>query len=133
MPPSRWTRAAVVAVLTLLGSLLLVVPVGGAEAASDKGVVTGVLKFPQKDHPKVQMLWFDQNWNYLGRKAAGGGSYAINLDPGTYHLQFVDQRPAYDITKYAPTDVRVTVRAGDPTIRNVKMTHGGYVTGTIKT
>lgn len=133
LPPTR-TRAAVVAVVTLLGSMLLAVaPVGGAEAATDKGVVTGVLKFPQRDHPKVQMLWFDKNWKYLGRKAAGGGSYAINLDPGTYHLQFVDQRPAYDVTKYAPTDVKVTVRAGDPTIRNVKMIRGGYVTGTIKT
>jgi hypothetical protein len=134
MLPSRWTRAAVVAVLTLLGSLLLVVaPVGGAEAASDKGIVTGVVKFPQKDHPKVQMLWFDKNWTYLGTKAAGGGSYAVNLDPGTYHLQFVDQRPAYDITKYAPTDVKVTVRDGAPTIHNVTMTRGGYVTGTIRT
>ena len=131
--PSR-TRTTVVAVLTLLGSLLLAVaPSGSADAATDKGVVTGVLKFPQKDRPKVQMLWFDRSWNYLGTKAAGGGSYALNLAPGVYHLQFVDQRPSYKIEKYAPTDVQVTVRAGAPTIRNVTMTRGGYVTGTVTT
>jgi hypothetical protein len=134
MLPSTRTRAAAVAVVTLLGSLLLAVaPVGSAGAASNTEVVTGVLKFPQKDHPKVQLLWFDKSWNYLGKKAAGGGSYALNLVPGTYHLQFVDQRPSYKIEKYAPTDVQVTVRAGDPTIRNVKMKPGGYVTGTIRT
>lgn len=134
MLPSRWTRAAVVAVLTLLGSLPLVLaPAGGAQAASGTEVVTGVLKFPQKDRPKVQLLWFDKSWNYLGKKAAGGGSYALNLAPGTYHLQFVDQRPAYKVEKYAPTDVQVTVRAGGPTIRNVTMTRGGYVTGTVRT
>jgi hypothetical protein len=134
MPPPTRTRATVVAVLTLLGSLLLAVaPMGGADASSDKGVVTGVLKFPQKDHPKVQLLWFDKSWKFLGKKAAGGGSYAVNLAPGTYHLQFVDQRPSYQIEKYAPTDVQVTVRAGSPTIRNVTMTRGGYVTGTIRT
>lgn len=134
MLPSARTRSAVAAVLTLLGSLLLAVaPGGSAQGSSDTEVVTGVIRFPQSDHPKVQMLWFDKNWQYLGRKAAGGGSYALNLAPGTYHLQFVDQRPAYDITKYAPTDVRVTVRAGGPTLRNVKMVRGGYVTGTIRT
>ncbi|GAA4709553.1 carboxypeptidase-like regulatory domain-containing protein [Nocardioides conyzicola] len=133
MLPSRWTRTALVAVVALLASLVLVGAPVGAEAASDKGVVTGVLNFPQKDHPKVQMLWFDRNWKYLGRKSAGGGSFALNLAPGTYHLQFIDLRKAYDTKKYAPTDVKVTVRAGSPTIRNVTMKRGGFVTGTIRT
>lgn len=134
MLPSTRTRSAAVAVLALLASLMLVVaPAGTAHAASDKGLVTGVLKFPQGDRPKVQMLYFSKNWTYLGRKNAGGGSYAVNLAPGTYHLQFVDKRPSYDTKKYAPTDVQVTVRAGDPTIRNVTMTRGGFVTGTVRT
>jgi len=122
-----------VALIALLGSLLLVAPSGAAEAAGSKGVATGVLRFPQGDQPRVQMLWFDKSWKYLGRKSAGAGSYALNLAPGTYHLQFVDQRQAYDIKKYAPTDVQVTVRAGSPTIRNVTMRRGGYVTCTIST
>ena len=133
MLPSTRTRAAVVAVVTLLGSLLLAVaPTGSAEASSSTQVVTGVIKFPQGDHPKVQLLWFDRNWSYLGKKAAGGGSYAVNLAPGTYHLQFVDQRPSYKIEKYAPTDIQVTVGTG-PTLRDVKMKRGGYVTGTVRT
>lgn len=131
---STRTRAIVVAVVTLLGSLVLAVaPMGSAQAASGTEVVTGVIKFPQGDHPKVQLLWFDRNWSYLGKKTAGGGSYAVNLAPGTYHLQFVDQRPSYKIEKYAPTDIKVTVRAGDPTLRDVKMKRGGYVTGTVRT
>lgn len=133
MLPTRRTRAALVVVVALLGSLLLVAPTGTASAAADKGVVTGVLKFPQKDRPSVQMRWFDAHWKYLGAKGAGAGSYALNLPPGTYHLQFVDKRPAYNIKKYAPTDVQVRIRAGEPTIRNVTMVRGGYVTGTITT
>ena len=50
------------------------------------------------------------DWNYIGQKAANGGGYSLSLPPGTYHLQFVDQRPSYDVTRYAPTDVKVTVR-----------------------
>ena len=45
----------------------------------------------------------------------------------------MDQRPSYKIEKYAPTDIQVTVRAGDPTLRDVKMKPGGYVTGTVRT
>jgi len=132
MLPSTRTRAAAVAVLTLLGSLLLAVaPMGSADAAGDKGLANGSIVFPQKDRPKVKMLWFDQNWKYLGSKSANGGGYSVWLDPGTYHLQFVDQRPSYRIEKYAPTDIKVTVRAGKRTTHNVKMRKGGYVTGTV--
>src|SRR3954470_5219304 len=110
MLPSRWTRAAVVAVLTLLGSLLLVVaPAGSAGAASDKGLANGNIGCSGAC-PQMKMLWFDQNWKYLGAKKVNGGGYSIWLSPGTYHLQFVDQRPAYDISKFAPTDIKVTVR-----------------------
>ena len=126
------TRVAVVAVLTLLGSLLLAAgPMGSADAASGKGLANGNIVFPHRDHPKVKMLWFDQSWNYLGSKSANGGGYSVWLSPGTYHLQFVDKRPAYDIEKYAPTDIKVTVRSNGLSTHNVKMRKGGYVTGTV--
>jgi len=132
MLPSTRTRATVVAVLTLLGSLLLAVaPTSGAEAAGDKGLANGHIVFPQKDNPKLKMLWFDKSWNYLGSKAANGRGYSIWLDPGVYHLQFVDQRPSYKVEKYAPTDIQVTVRSNDLSTHNVKMRKGGYVTGTV--
>ncbi|GAA1759361.1 hypothetical protein GCM10009795_002160 [Nocardioides hankookensis] len=131
MLPSRWTRAAVVAVLTLLGSLLLVVgPAGSAGAASDKGLANGNIGCSGAC-PQMKMLWFDQNWKYLGAKKVNGGGYSIWLSPGTYHLQFVDQRPAYDISKFAPTDIKVTVRANALSNHNVKMRKGAFVTGTV--
>jgi hypothetical protein len=132
MLPSTRTRAAVVAAVTLIGSLLLAVaPVGSAGAANTKGLANGTIVFPQKDHPKVKMLWFDQSWKYLGSKSANGGGYSVWLPPGTYHLQFVDQRPSYEIKKYAPTDIKVTVRSNDLSRHSVKMRKGGYVTGTV--
>ena len=130
MLPSRWIRTSVVAVLTLLGSLLLVVaPAGTAGAASDKGLANGNIGCSGAC-PKMKMLWFDQNWTYLGAKNGGGG-YSIWLSPGTYHLQFVDQRPAYDITKFAPTDIKVTVRANSLSNRNLRMRKGAFITGTV--
>ncbi len=78
------------------------------------------------------MLWFDKNWNYLGSRGANGGGYSLTLAPGTYHLQFVDQRPTYDVKRFAPTDVKVTVRANDLTKKNVTMWKGAAVTGTAR-
>jgi hypothetical protein len=135
MLPRRRSRAALLAVLALLTSLLLVAtPTGSASADTDKGLVTGVLKFPGTGkRPPVKMLWFTKDWGYLGQKKAGAGSYALNLVPGTYWLQFVDQRASYRTDKFAPTDVKVTVRAGEPTIHNVTMQRGAFITGTVRT
>ncbi|MBA2954393.1 hypothetical protein GON03_08670 [Nocardioides sp. MAH-18] len=134
LPPTR-SRAALLAVVTLLAGLLVVVaPTGAASAvAPTTGTVTGVINFPAK-RTQVEVLWFTSGWQFIGRKNAGAGSYAItNLPPGRYWLQFVDQRESYDIGKYAATDVQVSVRAGDTTIRNVTMQRGGYITGTVRT
>ena len=54
------------------------------------------------------MTWFTADWTYLGSRKAHGGGYSLALEPGTYHLQFTDQRPAYDVEKYYPADVTVT-------------------------
>ena len=133
--PARGTRAAVVPLLLalLLGALAWTTPPADAAAAGSTGVAYGTIKFPQNDKPGVKVLWFTKDWRYLGEGSANGGSYSLNLQPGTYHLQFVDQRPTYKTAKYAPTDISVTVKAGAGTRKNVTMKRGAYITGTVKT
>lgn len=127
----RGTRAAV---FPLLLALLVAALVGAppVDAAGDTGFAYGTIRFPQKDHPQVKVLWFDRNWGYLGARSAAGGSYSLNLPPGTYHLQFVDQRRSYQTEKYAPTDISVTVHQGTGTRKNVTMKRGAFITGTVK-
>src|SRR4051812_40919774 len=110
-PPARRTRSALLLALALLAAFLVTGAAQPAGAADDKGLANGAIRFPHGDRPAVKMLWFDGSWNYLGQKRANGDSYSVWLEPGTYHLQFVDQRPAYDVEKYAPTDIEVTVRS----------------------
>jgi carboxypeptidase family protein len=131
MLPSPRSRAALVAVVALVAGLLVAVAPAGSANAASTGQVVGEIRFPQK-RAKVDVLWFTSEWQYLGRKKAGAGTYTINLAPGTYWLQFVDQRESYDIGKYAPTDVKVTV-GSSRIIRNVRMQRGAYITGTART
>lgn len=132
---SRRAVAVLGLALGLLGTMLLVVgPTQTAGAATKKGLANGSIVCPKRsDCPKITMLVFDAKWNYLTRKKANGGGYSIWLEPGVYRLQFVDQRPAYDVTKYAPTDVKVRVRANDLSTRTVKMRKGAVITGTVRT
>lgn len=129
--PAR-LRTVLLALAALLAALL-VTPGPAAQAAADKGIVNGNITCPKLAKcPNLKLLWFDKNWNYLGSKKANGGGYSLTLPPGTYRLQFVDQRPSYDTSKFAPTDVKVTVRSNDLTARNVTMQKGASVTGTVR-
>lgn len=116
----------VAVVLAVLAGLTLVPP---AQAASSGAY--GVIRFPQHDSPKVEVRWFHADWTYIDAAKTQGGSYSINLDPGTYHLQFVDQRETWDTRKYAPTDITVTV-GESRTQKNVTMVKGAVLTGTAK-
>jgi hypothetical protein len=116
--------------------LLLVVALVAALAATGtapaqavvKERVYGAIRFPQHDSPNIKLLWFDKGWNYLGQTWANGGGYAIKLAPGTYHLQFVDQRKPWVTTKYAPTDIQVTV-GSHSVAKSVTMRPGAAITG----
>jgi hypothetical protein len=133
MLPVRRTRAALVLVVALLAALVVTGSGPAAQAADDQGLVNGAIRFPQHDKPGLKMLWFDRNWGYVGQRSLGRvDGYSIWLKPGTYHLQFVDQRPAYDVTKYAPTDIQVTVRADDITTKSVTLRAGAAITGTAR-
>lgn len=131
---ARRRASALALVVGLLASLLAAlgpaVPAQAAQAANGK--VVGQVIGSQGGKVNVKMLWFDRQWNYLGARRVSGGIYSLSLEPGTYHLQFVDQRPAYDVTKYAPSDVRVVVRSGRIVQRDVRMKRGAAITGTVR-
>ncbi|GAB6985107.1 MSCRAMM family protein [Nocardioides pyridinolyticus] len=108
------SRARLLTVLLALAALLaalLVTPGPAARAAVERERVYGAINCPGMSKcPSMKVLWFDQDWSYLGTRGAHGGGYALRLEPGTYHLQFIDQRPAWNTSKYAPTDIEITVR-----------------------
>ncbi|GAB3770876.1 hypothetical protein FB382_000295 [Nocardioides ginsengisegetis] len=119
--------------LVLVGLLASLVLVGVSPATAATGQVRGVVYGPQKINLHVQMLWFTKDWKFLGKaKVPSTNIYSLTLPAGSYHLQFVDLRPSYDINKYAPSDIFVTVRAGSPTQHDVKMHRGAAITGTAK-
>lgn len=118
--------AIVLGVLAGLGAVTVTAPAADAAA---KGEVTGEIRpggFP------VKMRWFDADWDFLGSRRVSNGIYSISLPPGTYYLQFTDERPAYEVDKFAPTDLKVRVRAGDFVQRNVRMQPGAAITGTVR-
>lgn len=125
--PGRALLALVVVLVTALAGLA-----APAQATDGKGLVNGSISCPKLSRcPGIKLLWFDKDWNYIGQRKLGSPrSYSLTLPAGTYHLQFVDQRPSYDVTKFAPTDVQVTVHANDLTTRNVTMQKGAAITGT---
>lgn len=118
--------ALVLAVLAALGATTVTAP---AADAATKGEVTGEIRpggFP------VKMRWFDADWRFLGSRKVTNGIYSLSLAPGTYYLQFTDERPAYNVDKFAPTDLKVRVRSGDFVQRNVRMQPGAAITGTVR-
>jgi hypothetical protein len=121
--------AAVAALVT--GVLLALAPASPA-AASGSGIVRGAITFPHHDRPPMKVLVFDSHWHYLTtRTLPARNSYSLTLPAGTYRLQFIDRRPSYVVSKYAPTDVLVGVAANDLSTRSVTMRRGGFVTGVV--
>ena len=134
MRSSRLLRAVPVLLLALIASLVAsLAAVGPATAQTvTKQDVYGRISCPHVGKcPNIKVSWFDGDWHYLGQQKANGGGYALRLAPGTYHLQFTDQRPSYDVSKYAPTDIGVSVGSHDVS-KNVTMRPGAAITGTAR-
>ena len=121
----------VLMLLLVLATLLAPVLVAAPATAAD-GRVRGAIVGPGDKSPKVKVSWFAEDWTYLGARKANGGGYSLVLPAGTYHLQFTDSRPAYDVEKFAPADVLVTVSDGATTVKNVKMRRGASIGGTVR-
>ena len=86
-------RPGVLLVLAIVVALLVPGLVAGpAEAATGRvrGTIMGAKGDPS---PQVKVTWFTQDWTFVGSRKAHGGGYSLALEPGTYHLQFTDQRP----------------------------------------
>ncbi|WP_435746247.1 MSCRAMM family protein [Nocardioides sp. SYSU DS0663] len=126
------TLRALLSSLLVLGVALSAVTVPAAPAQAAHGKAVGQVIGTQDGKLRTKMLWFDEDWGYLGQRRLDGTIYSLSLPPGTYHLQFVDLRPAYDVTKYAPSDVSVTVRSGQVVQRDVRMRRGAAITGTVR-
>ena len=82
----------------------------------------------------VKVLLFDADFVYVRQtKVKANGVYQMaSPGAGSYHLQFVDGRPAYNTKAYAARlDVRVRV-ASSAVQKNVRLHRGGAIGGTIK-
>ena len=125
----RAMRSLVRALLALALVTMAACLTSPAQASDGKQRVYGGINCPKLSKcPNMKVLWFDKSWGYLGTARANGGGYALRLAPGRYHLQFVDQRPSYDTSKYAPTDIAVTV-GRHPVGTSVTMKRGAAITG----
>lgn len=127
--PAR-LRIVMLAVLAVLGALLAA-PAPAATAV-DTGTVRGAIVANGGPAKRIQMQWFTAKWEFLGKRSISGGAYSLRLRPGTYWIQFTDKRPSYDITKFAPSNVKVVVRKGSTTTKNVRMRRGAAITGVAK-
>lgn len=82
----------------------------------------------------VKVLLFDANFGYVRQThvRANGVYQMTSPGPGSYHLQFIDGRPAYNTKAYAARlDVRIRV-ASAAVQKNVRLHRGGAIGGTIK-
>lgn len=130
MTHTRRLGTALLLAVGLLASLLLVVG-GSTPASAATGTVRGQVTGSEPGRVRVKVLWFTRDWHYLGQRRVDGDIYSLSLPRGTYHLQFVDLRPSYDVSKYAPSDVEVTIGAA-PVQRDVRMRRGAAITGTVR-
>lgn len=82
----------------------------------------------------ITVRLFDDDFGYITDTTGKSGVYSFaSPGPGTYRLQFVDARPAYDTKSYAPRlDVPVTVDESGSAEMPIKMRRGGSIYGTVK-
>lgn len=124
--------AAFVLVVLAIGWVSAIDPVLSAPSPS-RGTVRGAIIGPEHGVSVMWMRWFTRDWRYLGTRTVRNGLYSIRLSPGSYRLQFVDTLPSYDVRRLAPADVRVIVRSGHTTVKNVRMRRGAAITGSVRT
>jgi hypothetical protein len=82
----------------------------------------------------VKVLLFDNDFGYIRQtKVRANGVYQLTSPAsGSYRLQFVDARPAYDTKAYAAR-LDVPIRVGGSAVqKNVRLRRGGAIGGTVK-
>ena len=82
----------------------------------------------------VKVLLFDNDFGYIRQtKVRANGVYQMaSPASGSYRLQFVDARPAYDTKAYAAR-LDVPIRVGGTAVqKNIRLQRGGAIGGTVK-
>ncbi|MCB0895293.1 MAG: carboxypeptidase regulatory-like domain-containing protein [Nocardioides sp.] len=128
----RLSRVVVAIVVALIASLVAVGATTTSASAAETGKVRGAIYAGKGLADRIQVTWFDSDWHYIGKRKLSRGVYSLRLRTGTYWLQFTDLRPVYDVTRYAPTNVKVTVRSGRTATKTVHMHRGAAITGVVK-
>lgn len=118
---------AVVVVMAVLAVLTVVAPAQAA-VGRVRGTIVGARG---EGAPELVVAWFTEDWQYVDARRVSGGGYSLLLEPGTYHLQFTDRRPTYDVDRYAPADVTVTVTEGATAVADVRLHRGAAIGGTV--
>ena len=118
---SRCMRSATrrpTGVLMLCSSSRLLAPVlVAAPATAATGRVRGAIVGRRRQEPEGQGLVVRRGLEVPGRAQGERRRLLAVLPAGTYHLQFTDQRPAYDVEQVRPADVTVTVATARPRSR----------------
>lgn len=123
----------------LLSALLLTATLVGistsAQAEGEPEIFGSILDAEtMRPISNITVRLFDDDFGYITDTTGKSGVYSFTSPgPGTYRLQFVDARPAYDTKSYAPRlDVPVTVDASGSAEMPIKMRRGGSIYGTVK-
>lgn len=128
-------RRAAAAVTSLLVAAAALVGVSSPAQAAGAQVFGRVTDASSGSTIKsVRVSLFTSDWTFVRRvKVRSNGVYQLPAPPpGSYHLQFVDGRPAYDTKAYAARlDVRI--RVGSASVqKNVRLKRGGAIGGVVK-
>nr|WP_255669660.1 carboxypeptidase-like regulatory domain-containing protein [Aeromicrobium wangtongii] len=129
----RSLMAAVLSILLAVGAL---VAVSAPAEASARPQIFGRVTDASTGKPigRIKVRLFTEGFGYIREvKTRSNGVYQMTSPgPGSYHLQFVDGRPAYDTKAYA-AKLDVRTRVGSSAVqKNVRLRRGGAIGGTIK-
>lgn len=82
---------------------------------------------------RAEVALFTDSWGWIRKVTTRrSGWFTLNgLAPGVYRLQATDSRRAWDVTRRAPTDARVRVRAHSDAIPVMTLRRGASITGQV--
>lgn len=133
MSSRRRLPAALLSLLLLAGSLLGFTASAQAEGAPE---IFGSILDAETNRPisNITVRLFTDDFTYIKDTTGKSGIYSFTSPgPGTYRLQFVDARPAYDVKAYAPKlDVPITVDESGSAEKAIKLKRGGSIYGSVK-
>ncbi|HEY5267190.1 MAG TPA: carboxypeptidase-like regulatory domain-containing protein, partial [Acidimicrobiales bacterium] len=97
------------------------------------GIVSGAVTFSGTGVGGVCVNFYQGNVGDGGTNTASNGTYTINLAPGTYSINVDPTCGGSTTSPYAPQTLNnaVTVTVGVTTTKNIALSNGGTVSGTV--